>query len=141
MLGNVEFEFDFFGDFGGRGRNLRFFLEELRAKLIGWVSYFRKSEVRGVFKQLDSWIRRKLRAILWRQWKRNWTRAKNLMRLGLSEARARPMVAALGSTPDHHVGYPKIEWRASHMNQAITTKYLTDMGLVSLHHKLLQFQR
>ena len=44
-----------------------FFLQSLRPKLIGWVSYFRKSEVRGVFKELDSWIRRKLRAILWRQ--------------------------------------------------------------------------
>ena len=133
MLGNVEFEFDFFGDFGGRGRNLRFFLEELRAKLIGWVSYFRKSEVRGMFKQLDSWIRRKLRAILWRQWKRNWTRAKNLMRLGLSEARAWTS-ATNGRGPWFNAG-------ASHMNQAITTKYLTDMGLLSLQHKLLQFQR
>lgn len=110
---------------------MRFFLEDLRPKLIGWVSYFRKSEVRGVFKQLDSWVRRKLRAILWRQWKRNWTRAKNLMKLGLSEARAW-ISATNGRGPWFNAG-------ASHMNQAITTKYLADMGLVSLHQKLLQF--
>ena len=114
-----------------RGRNLRFFLQALRPKLIGWVSYFRKSEVRGVFKELDSWIRRKLRAILWRQWKRNWTRAKNLMQLGLSEARAWTS-ATNGRGPWFNAG-------ASHMNQAITTKWLTEHGLVSLYQKLLQF--
>ena len=53
----------------GRGRNLGVVLEELRPVLLGWVSYYRKSEVRITFEQLDQWIRRKLRAILWRQWK------------------------------------------------------------------------
>ena len=38
--------------------------------------------------ELDQWIRRKLRAILWRQWKRNWTRAKQLIRRGLAPERA-----------------------------------------------------
>jgi RNA-directed DNA polymerase len=106
-------------------------LQELRPQLIGWVSYFRKSEVRGVFKALDSWIRRKLRATLWRQWKRNRTRAKNMMKLGLSEARAWTS-ATNGRGPWFNAG-------ASHMNQAITTQYLTKHGLVSLHQKLLHF--
>ena len=117
----------------GRGRNLRALLTDLRPKLIGWVSYFRKSEVRGVFKDLDSWIRRKLRAILWRQWKRNWTRAKNLMRLGLSRRRAWTSVTN-GHGPWWNAG-------ASHMNHAITTNYLAKHGLVSLHQKLLEFDR
>jgi len=117
----------------GRGRNLRLFLAELRPQLIGWVSYFRKSEVRGVFKQLDSWIRRKLRAILWRQWKRPGTRARNLIRLGLARTRA-CISATNGRGPWWNAG-------ARHMNQAITTQYLTDHGLVSLHQRLLQYQR
>ena len=115
----------------GRGRNLWFFLQDLRPKLIGWVSYFRKSEVRGIFKELDGWIRRKLRCLLWRQWKRPLTRARKLMQLGLSEARACTS-AYNGHGPWWNAG-------ASHMNQAITTKYFTDLGLVSLHQKLLQF--
>ena len=45
----------------GRGRNLGVVLEELRPVLLGWVSYYRKSEVRATFEQLDQWIRRKLR--------------------------------------------------------------------------------
>ena len=72
----------------GRGRNLGVVLEELRPALLGWVSYYRKSEVRVTFEQLDQWMRRKLRAILWRQWKRPWTRAKALSRRGLPWQRA-----------------------------------------------------
>lgn len=53
----------------GRGQNLGQVIEELRPVLLGWTGYFRKSEVRRQFEELDRWLRRKLRAILWRQWK------------------------------------------------------------------------
>jgi RNA-directed DNA polymerase len=108
----------------GRGRSLPGILAELRPKLVGWVAYFRKAEVRIVFEELDQWIRRKLRAILWRQWKRNWTRAKELMRRGLDEARAWTS-ATNGRGPWWNAG-------ASHMNQAVPTRYLHHLGLRSL---------
>jgi RNA-directed DNA polymerase len=54
----------------GRGRNLGKFIEELTLTLRGWINYFRLSEVKGIFEELDGWIRRKLRCITWRQWKR-----------------------------------------------------------------------
>jgi len=108
----------------GRGRNLAKFLEELRPILIGWVSYYRKSEVRGVFEQLDQWIRRKLRAILWRQWKRPRTRVKELMRRGLTEETA-CISACNGRGPWWNAG-------ASHMNRAVPTRVLRKLGLVSL---------
>ena len=73
----------------GRGRNLdRFITDELKPLLTGWINYFRLAEVRGIFEELDGWIRRKLRNILWRQWKRPRTRARKLMQCGLAEARA-----------------------------------------------------
>ena len=72
----------------GRGRNLRNFIEMLKPVLRGWVNYYRLAEVKGVFEELDQWIRRKLRCILWRQWKRTYTRARNLMKRGLPEERA-----------------------------------------------------
>ena len=72
----------------GRGRNLAKFIEELRPILRGWINYFRLSQVKGVFEELDGWIRRRLRCIVWRQWKRRRTRAKGLMRRGLSAQRA-----------------------------------------------------
>ncbi len=112
----------------GRGRSLRSILAVLRPKLTGWAAYFRKSEVKQAFEDLDQWIRRKLRAILWRQWKRPWTRAKELMRRGLDEARAWTS-ATNGRGPWWNAG-------ASHMNQAIPTRYLHHLGLRSLLQEL-----
>ncbi|MHB1750518.1 MAG: group II intron maturase-specific domain-containing protein [Acidithiobacillus sp.] len=43
------------------------------------------TETKRALEELDGWIRRKLRCILWRQWKRSYTRAKNLMKAGLTE--------------------------------------------------------
>ena len=71
-----------------RGGSLKQAVERLNPVLRGWVAYFRLTEVKGVLEELDGWIRRKLRVLLWRHWKRNHARAKNLMRAGLSERRA-----------------------------------------------------
>ena len=117
----------------GRGRSLRRVIGDLRPVLIGWVSYYRKSEVRNVFEQLDQWIRRKLRVILWRQWKRNWTRAKELIRRGLSPEQAW-ISATNGRGPWWNAG-------AGHMNRAVPTRYLSQLGLVSLIQKRLQLVR
>jgi len=112
----------------GRGRSLGRVIHTLRPKLIGWVSYFRKSEVRVTFEELDQWLRRKLRVILWRQWKRNWTRARELMRRGLDQARAWTS-ATNGRGPWWNAG-------AGHMHQAVPTRYLHQLGLVSLLQEL-----
>lgn len=55
----------------------------------GWANYFGIAEVRGIFRSLDGWIRRKIRAILWRQWKKPRTRCKRLIALGLKENSAK----------------------------------------------------
>jgi RNA-directed DNA polymerase len=72
----------------GRGRSIRTTIASLTPKLRGWVIYFCYAGAKGIFEDLDGWIRRHLRLILWRQWNRPLTRAKWLMRLGLSEVRA-----------------------------------------------------
>ena len=108
----------------GRGRNLGRLIEDLRPILVGWTSYFRKAEVRQTFEDLDQWIRRKLRAILWRQWKRPWTRFRELMRRGLDRVRAW-VSATNGHGPWWNAG-------ASHMNQALPNRFFRQLGLVSL---------
>ena len=115
-----------------RGRNLRRFIEELKPVLRGWVNYFRLAEVKGVFEQLDQWIRRRLRCILWRQWKRVYTRARNLMKRGLDEERAWRS-ATNGRGPWWNAG-------ASHMNQALPKKCFDNHGLVSLLDQLHKLQ-
>jgi RNA-directed DNA polymerase len=108
----------------GRGQNLGHVIKELRPVLVGWTAYFRKSEVRSTFEELDQWLRRKLRAILWRQWKRPRTRFRELLRGGLSRERAWNS-ATNGHGPWWNAG-------ASHMNHAIPTRHLRQQGLISL---------
>jgi RNA-directed DNA polymerase len=117
---------------GGGGRNLRRQIGELSPLLRGWVSYFRLAEVKGVFETLDGWLRRKLRGILWRQWKRPFTRAKNLMKRGLGEERAWKS-ATNGRGPWWNAG-------SAHMNTAFPKRFFDEMGLVSLLDYLRQFQ-
>ena len=115
----------------GKGKNIQTTIEEMTPKLSGWVIYFRHSEVKGSFEELDGWLRRKLRRILWKQWKRPYTRAKNLMRWGLSEATAWRS-ATNGRGPWWNAG-------AAHMNKAVPKSYFDKLGLVSLmnqHHRL-----
>jgi len=54
----------------GRGQSLATTLAHLRPLLRGWFTYFRLAEVKNVFEELDGWLRRRLRCILWKQWKR-----------------------------------------------------------------------
>ena len=115
----------------GRGRSIWTTIAILTPKLRGWANYFRYAGVKGIFEELDGWIRRHLRLILWRQWKRSVTRARNLMRLGLSEERAWRS-ATNGRGPWWNSG-------ASHLNQALPKKFFDRLGLVSLmdqYHRL-----
>jgi RNA-directed DNA polymerase len=118
----------------GRGRNLkRLIQEELSPVLRGWMNYFHLAEVKGIFEELDGWVRRKLRCIVWRQGKRVWPRVKLLMRHGLSEERA-CRSATNGRGPWWNSG-------ASHMNAAFPKAYFDRLGLVSLldqHRRLLR---
>lgn len=100
------------------------FIESLTPKLRGWGNYYKLAEVKNVFEDLDAWIRRRLRCILWRQWKRTYRRAKNLMKLGIAEERAwRSATNGRG---------PWWNSRASHMNQAMPKRYFKRRGLFSL---------
>jgi len=116
----------------GRGRSLAHTIEELNPLLRGWITYFRLTDVKGVLEELDSWMRRRLRCLLWRQWKRPATRARKLRALGLSAERAR-LSAGNGHGPWWNAG-------ASHMNLMLPAKYFTAKGLVSLlgTHQRLQ---
>lgn len=116
----------------GRGRRLDRVCADLRRVLIGWLNYFSLAEVRSTFEQLDGWLRRRLRAVLWRQWTRPATRRRRLIERGLDADRAWKS-AVNGRGPWWNAG-------ASHMHQAIPTRYLRSLGLVSLveEHRRLQ---
>lgn len=109
---------------GARGRSLSNTIHELNPLLRGWAAYFKLTETKRALEELDGWIRHKLRCILWRQWKRPYTRARKLMQAGLTEQRAfRSAFNQRG---------PWWNSGASHMNQACRKSYFDRLGLVSL---------
>jgi len=109
----------------GKGRNIgRLIEEDINPLLRGWANYFCLSEVRRIFEEIDEWIRRKLRCIMWRQWKRPWTRMMNLIKRGLNKERAR-ISAFNGRGPWWNSGAP-------HMNCTLSKSYFDKCGLVKL---------
>jgi RNA-directed DNA polymerase len=108
----------------GRGRSPAHTVEDLTPILRGWINYFRLAQVKGPLEDLDGWLRRKLRCILWRQWKKPRTQAEKLMQRGLDEARAY-QAAYCGRGPWWNAG-------ASHMNDAFRKAYFDQLGLISL---------
>jgi len=112
----------------GRGRALAATVKDLAPILRGWIAYFRLTEGKGILEELDGWLRRKLRCVLWRQWKRPRTRFMRLMQRGLKEQRARDS-AGNGRGPWWNAG-------ASHMNDAFRKDFFDKLGLVSFQHEL-----
>ena len=116
----------------GRGRSLGHTIEDLNPLLRGWMNYFQHAQGLRLIKGLDEWLRRRLRCVLWRQWKRPGHRARKLRQLGLDDDRAWRS-ACNGRGPWWNAGAP-------HLNAALPTAFLTRMGLASLvdTHRRLQ---
>lgn len=107
-----------------RGWSLTRLIKQLTPILRGWGNYYRLTEVQAAFKNLDKWIRRRLRCILWRQAKRVFTRARMLMKRGLPEEQAWRS-ATNGRGPWRNAG-------AVHMNRAFPKRFFDHLGLFSL---------
>ena len=118
---------------GGRGQSLAATVQTLNPLLRGWAAYFKLTETKRTLEERDGWLRRKLRCILWRQWKRPLARARNLMRRGLTEEQAwRSACNQRG--PWWNAG-------ASHMHAAFPKSWFDRLGLVSLLDTVQRLQR
>lgn len=108
-----------------RGRSIKQIVAELSVYLRGWRAYFGFCETPWEFRDLDGWIRRRLRAYLWRQWKRGSTRYKRLRRLGVEHRDAA-----------HTAWRFRHPWRASLtqvLQKTLSTPYWDELGLFRLH--------
>jgi RNA-directed DNA polymerase len=65
-----------------RGRSLEQIAEDLRGYVPGWKAYFRLAQTRGVMRELDEWLRHRLRAVQLKQWRRGTTMFRELRKLG-----------------------------------------------------------
>ncbi len=99
-------------------------IKELSSYLIGWRGYFGHCETPSVLSGMDKWVRRRIRAIMWRQWKRGRTRFGALRRLGVNKD-----LAARAA------GNPHGPWRLSKspaLHYALPKASLAKFGLVSV---------
>jgi group II intron reverse transcriptase/maturase len=108
----------------GRGRTLSRTIDELNPVLRGWMNYFSLSQSRRPIEDLDTWVRRRLRCLVWRQWKRPRTRESKLRSLGLDAQRAWKS-SVNGRGPWWNAG-------ARHMIAAMPPRLFKQLGLVSL---------
>ena len=86
-------------------------IQELNQYTMGWIGYFRLSDAKSVFEELDEWIRRRLRQLVWKRWKRGTTRWRELVKLGIP-----PRLAGLGAVqhgPWRMAATPIVQWGLS----------------------------
>ena len=107
------------------GQGMTEVVEELKHYLPGWKAYFRLVETPTILKDLDKWIRHRLRAIQLKQWQRGPVVYRNLRKLGASEKMA-AVVAADGCGRWWH--------RSQHeyLNLVLTVSYFDRLGVPRL---------
>jgi RNA-directed DNA polymerase len=106
-----------------RSGKLEDIIRGLNHYTVGWIGYFRQANTPSVFEDLDGWIRRRLRQMVWKRWKRGRTRYKELRKLGVPHERAG--LGAVGKSPWHMAQSPVI-------NEALSNAYWRKAGLQSL---------
>lgn len=107
-----------------RGVSLERMVEDLSRYLRGWRGYFGFCETPSVLRVLDSWIRRRLRSVVWKQWKRG--------RKRFAELRARGVCKDLAAKA---AGSCHGSWRLARspaLSMALPNAYFTSLGLPSL---------
>lgn len=68
--------------------SMKYRIYKLNQYLMGWCGYFALADTPSVFQYLDSWIRRRLRMCLWKDWKTPHNRVRNLVSLGVPKDKA-----------------------------------------------------
>lgn len=99
-------------------------IKKLIEKTRGWVNYFKLADMTSMLRDIDTWIRRRLRACIWKTWKKIRTRFSSLIKLGIDRNKA-------WEYANTRKGY----WRISNspiMQRAITNARLEKRGYVSM---------
>jgi RNA-directed DNA polymerase len=106
------------------GRSMEQVVVELRSYLLGWKAYFRLADTPGIFRNLDQWIHRRLRAVQLRQWKRGTTVYRALCKRGVPE-RLAWRAARYARHWWHVAAHPAL-------HTALPGSYLTQLGVPRL---------
>lgn len=110
-----------------RGTSFSRYLSELNAYTNGWIGYFGLSDVWRDWRMWDEWLRRRLRLVLLKHWKRPWTRYKNLLALGATRWQASRVLRSR-----------KGPWRLSKtlvVDAALSARWFDAQGLLRLENR------
>ena len=106
------------------GISMDYRLLKLNQIIRGWINYYGIANASRRLARLDKWIRRRLRACIWKQWKKIGTKHKNLTKLGIDKHKA-------WEYANTRKGYWKIS-KSPILNISLNNKYLESLGFVSL---------
>jgi len=98
-------------------------IREINTYIVGWIGYYQQANTPSVYEELDGWIRRRLRQLIWKRWKRGTTRYRELVKLGVPKRWAQE--GAGGKSPWHMTTSPVIK-------QALSNGYFRNLGLKSI---------
>ncbi|RFA31570.1 group II intron reverse transcriptase/maturase, partial [Virgibacillus dokdonensis] len=110
-----------------KSMNMQDRIAKLNRYLVGWLGYYQLAETPSIFEVLDSWIRRRMRMIRWKEWKKVKTKYKNLIKLGISKGKAWEWANTR-----------KAYWRIAKspiLHRALGDRYWSNLGLKSLHKR------
>jgi hypothetical protein len=103
-------------------------IETINRFTVGWTAYFAFADTPYPFEQLDEWLRRRMRHVLWKQWKRVRTKRRKLIALGIPEDEAHKAACSR-----------KGSWRNSSsrlIHQALPKAYWADLGLARVQRSI-----
>ena len=103
---------------------------KLKQLIVGWIGYFKLADMKSTLRELDEWLRRRLRLCYWKQWKKIKTKHDNLVKLGVENWKAW-----------EHANTRKGYWRISNspiLATTLTNKYLREQGFITLSERYSQ---
>jgi len=106
-----------------RSGKLEDVIQEINRYTMGWIGYYRLANTPSVYEDMDSWIHRRLRQMVWKRWKRGTTRYRELVKMGIPRWRAQEGAGSKGS------------WRMANspvIKEALSNDYLRNSGLKSI---------
>jgi len=109
-----------------RGKSIDSIIAEINVAMIGFINYFKLADMSEFLVRLEKWIRRKLRVIVWKHWKKSRTKFRKLVGMGLPTLQARMAWCR------------KKYWRLSktpQLNTVMGISYFRDRGLINLVEK------
>ena len=98
-------------------------IRDVNENTMGWTGYFRLADTASVLEELDGWLRRRMRQLVWKRWKRGKTRYRELVALGVPRKRAG--LGAIGTSPWRMAASPVV-------NEGLSDAYWQQRGLRSI---------